>query len=663
MDARPPSPERLREVLAGRYRLDARIGAGGMATIYRARDLTLDRDVAVKVLHPHLVDDEALRERFRTEARHAARLLHPNIVNVFDTGDRDGPDGLPWIVMEYVDGPSLRDVLRERGRLSPREALAVVEPIARGLARAHDGGVVHRDVKPENVLIAPDGTPKVADFGIARALAETSHTQTGMLIGSVHYMAPELVSGKPATVATDQYGIGVLLYELLTGRQPLPAESPMAVALRHAQELIPAPSAANPEVPPALDRLVARATAPRPEDRYPDLLELASALRAAVPDGPVPVVVHTRDDDGREHTLIIPAVGAETTVVPPAPDGEPGGRAKRAVSRRRPAGPAERAGRAARTRRGRRVPLAVLLVLALGLAATGVWAFVLAPPVTVPDVRDMTLAEAADALEAEGLALAEAEPVHSRDVPQGMVAAQEPEAGGRARKGGQVRVALSRGPLMVTMPSVLGLTRDEALDKLAEHGFDVQVDEGWHDAAPKGTIAGQSPEPGETVAEGRDVSVYLSQGIEQVTVPDLSGMDRDEAAEALEQHKLAASFIEIYSDDVPEAGAVISQSVQAGQVVDKDTTVEVHVSKGPLTVTLPSVEGRPIDEGRAALQRLDLKVVVIEQARPRVGPFKRGDYGRVEAQDPSGGTKVKRGDTVRLWTFSKSADEQASDDD
>ena len=661
MDARPPSPERLREVLAGRYRLDARIGAGGMATIYRAHDLTLDRDVAVKVLHPHLVNDEALRERFRTEARHAARLLHPNIVNVFDTGDRDGPDGLPWIVMEYVDGPSLRDVLRERGRLSPREALAVVEPIARGLARAHDGGVVHRDVKPENVLIAPDGTPKVADFGIARALAETSHTQTGMLIGSVHYMAPELVSGKPATAATDQYGIGVLLYELLTGLRPLPAESPMAVALRHAQELIPAPSAANPEVPPALDRLVARATAPRPEDRYPDLLELAAALRAAVPEGPVPVVVHTRDDDGREHTLVIPAVGAETTLVPPAPAvGDAGGRAKAAAFR-----PRRSADRAARPRRGRsrRVPPALLLVLAVGLAATGVWAFVLAPPVTVPDLRDMTPAEAADALEAEGLQLGEAEPVHSRDVPAGMVAAQEPEAGMRTRKGGEVRVALSQGPLMVTMPSVLGLNRDEALDKLAEHGFDVQVDEGWHDVAPKGAIAGQSPEPGETVAEGDAVSVYLSQGVEQVTVPDLSGMDRDEAAEALESNKLAATFIEIYSDDVPEAGAVISQSVQGGQVVDKNTPVEVRVSKGPLTVELPDVRGRSIDEGRAALQRLDLKVVVIEQARPRVGPFKRGDYGRVEEQDPSAGTRVKRGDTVRLWTFSKSADEQDSGDD
>ncbi|HWH32732.1 MAG TPA: protein kinase, partial [Egibacteraceae bacterium] len=300
MEPGSPRTESLRDVLAGRYRLDARVGAGGMATIYRARDLTLDRDVAVKVLHPHLMDDDGLRERFRTEARHAARLLHPNIVNVFDTGDREDPDGLPagspanlpWIVMEYVDGPSLRDVLRERERLSPREALSITEPVARALARAHGGGVVHRDIKPENVLIAADGTPKVADFGIARALAETSHTQTGTLIGSVHYMAPELVSGKPATAATDQYGLGVLLYELLTGTQPLPAESPMAIALRHAQEAIPPPSAVNPEVPAALDAVVARATAHAAEDRFPDMESFAAALRAAVPDGPEPVVVH-----------------------------------------------------------------------------------------------------------------------------------------------------------------------------------------------------------------------------------------------------------------------------------------------------------------------------------------------------------------------------------
>ena len=663
MDARPPSSERLRDVLAGRYRLDARIGAGGMATIYRARDLTLDRDVAVKVLHPHLVDDDAVRERFRTEARHAARLLHPNIVNVFDTGDStDGapgfPPGLPWIVMEFVDGPSLRDVLRERGRLSPREALAVVEPVARGLARAHAGGVIHRDVKPENVLIAEDGTPKLADFGIARALAETSHTQAGMLIGSVHYMAPELVGGKPATAATDQYGVGVLLYELLTGRQPLPAESPMAVALRHAQEPIPPVSASNPEVPPALDRVVARATAQRPEDRFADLEALAAALREAVPEGPESVVVHTRDDDGREHTLVIPAAGAETTLVPPVPAPES------RVAGWLPDRGERRAARAGE--RKRRIPprarLALLLVPLLALAGTGVWAFVLAPPVEVPDLRRMTVAEARAVLEQHGLELTEADAVHSRDVARGTIAEQDPAAGGSMRKGGTVRVALSRGPRMVTMPGVVGMTREEALDALDGHGFDVEVGEDWHDAAPAGTIAAQNPEPGVSVAEGDKVALYLSKGIEQVEVPDLADMNRDEAAGALEAAKLVASFVEVYSDDVPQAGAVISQSIPAGEVVDKNTVVEVHVSKGPMTVEVPNVEGRSVEEARAALEKLDLRVKVVEEPRPRVGPFKRGGYGRVEAQDPQPGKKVRRGDTVTLYTFSRAADERDGDD-
>src|SRR5688500_4904034 len=215
-------------VVSGRYRVVARLGAGGMATIYRAVDESLERDVAIKVLHPHLADDELLLKRFRAEARSAAGLLHPNIVNVFDQGVAD----LPFIVMEYVDGPSLRDVLHDRGRLTPREVLAIAEPVCNALARAHAAGLVHRDVKPENVLIAADGTVKVADFGIARAIADTSHTATGTLVGSVHYLAPELMQGATATDRSDQYALGVVIFELLTGRKPLPAETPMAVAMR-----------------------------------------------------------------------------------------------------------------------------------------------------------------------------------------------------------------------------------------------------------------------------------------------------------------------------------------------------------------------------------------------------------------------------------------------
>jgi eukaryotic-like serine/threonine-protein kinase len=312
-------------LLAGRYRLVTRIGAGGMATIYRGRDETLERDVAVKVLHPHLAEDDVLQQRFRTEARHAAALLHPNIVNVFDQGG----GSVPYIVMEHVDGPSLRDVLLARGRLSPGETLTVIEAVCAALARAHATGLVHRDIKPENILVAPDGTPKVADFGIARAVAETTLTQTGTLIGSVDYMAPELVTGQEATPASDQYAVGVLLFELLTGRKALTGDTPAAVAARHTRERIPPPSQFVTDAPRALDKVVARATAPDPRKRYADTGELARAAHDAVPGGPRPDAVPPAPDEDREQTLVVPAEAQETIALaatddvaarqPPAP--------------------------------------------------------------------------------------------------------------------------------------------------------------------------------------------------------------------------------------------------------------------------------------------------------------------------------------------------------
>ncbi|HWH32510.1 MAG TPA: PASTA domain-containing protein, partial [Egibacteraceae bacterium] len=321
--------------------------------------------------------------------------------------------------------------------------------------------------------------------------------------------------------------------------------------------------------------------------------------------------------------------------------------------------PGAKAAKAGRPRR--RLPALLAAVLAVALAATGVWAFVLAPPVEVPQLTRMTLDEARAALADRGVELAQADAIHSLDVAEGTIAAQDPAAGANVRKGGTVTVALSLGPRVVTMPRVLGLTRAEAEAELDGHHFALRVDEGWHDSAPAGTVAAQIPEPGADIAEGADVVLYVSKGVEQVTVPDVGDLDRDAAVAALKDAKLTPQVVEVYSDDVPEAGAVIGQSVEAGSVVDKGTVVEVTVSKGPLTVKVPNVEGKAIDEGRRILEGLGLRVTVIEEPRPQVGPFKRGQYGRVEAQDPQPGKKVKRGDTVRLYTFSKAADERDDD--
>jgi eukaryotic-like serine/threonine-protein kinase len=637
------APISVGAVLSGRYRVTARLGAGGMATIYRAVDESLERDVAIKVLHPHLADDESLLKRFRAEARAAAGLLHPNIVNVFD----QGVAGLPFIVMEYVDGPSLRDVLTQRGRLTPAEVLAIAEPVGRALARAHSAGVIHRDVKPENVLIAADGTPKIADFGIARAIAETSHTATGTLVGSVHYMPPELMGGVEASARSDQYSFGVMLFELLTGRKPLHAETPMAIAMRHTKERIPSVREFVHDAPAALDGVIARATAAKPDKRYPDMQALVAALDHAVPGGPQPVVITGHDHAPGEHTLIIP-VEAETTVTVERPDK----RRRRGRSRAMVGGP--------RRRRRSLAVWALALVLVLAAGGASAWNWVIAPVQDVPQLMGLTEAAAAEVLAEQGLQLLVVGTAHDVDIPEGQVLRQDPGSDAAARRGTTVTVTLSAGPDDVELPDAVGQPASDMAEQLAGPPFHLEVEivRVFHDTVGRGEVIRQRPAAGKVVQQGSTVTLRVSRGIEQVEVPDLSGATRAEAIMALEGVGLLGDFTEEYSDEVPEPGAVISQEIDAGTTVDKGTTVAVVVSKGPVTFAIDSYVGQGLEQARTALRGLDLQVRVTEQARPRIGPFPRGEYGRVEAQVPEPGTKVKRGDTVHLYTFSAAADER-----
>ena len=636
-------PIHVGALLSGRYRVTARLGAGGMATIYRAVDESLERDVAIKVLHPHLADDESLLKRFRAEARAAAGLLHPNIVNVFDQGIA----GLPFIVMEYVDGPSLRDVLTQRGRLTPAEVLAIAEPVGRALARAHAAGVIHRDVKPENVLIASDGTPKVADFGIARAIAETSHTATGTLVGSVHYMPPELMGGVEATARSDQYSFGVMLFELLTGRKPLPAETPMAIVMRHTKERIPSVREFVHDAPPALDNVIAKATSVKPDKRYPDMLAVVAALDHAVPGGPQPVVITGHDHGPNENTLIIPVEAETTLTTVERPD-----KRRRPKRVRRLRGGGRRRGRAA-------VLWAVALVLALAAGGFSAWNWVLAPVQDVPQLVGMTQAAAAETLAEQGLELQVAGTAHDVEIPEGQILRQDPGSDGSARRGDAIAVTLSAGPDEVILIEAAGKPGDEMVEQLAGEPFflDVETVQVFHDTVPRGEVIRQSPKAGKLVEQGSSVTLRVSRGIEQVKVPELEGSSRADAIVTLEGVGLEAEFTEKYSDDYPEPGTVIKQKVDAGDTVDKGTTVPMVVSKGPVTFEIANYVGQGLSQAREALRALDLEVQVTEQARPRIGPFRQGTHGRVEAQVPEAGSSVKRGDTVHLWTFSKAADD------
>lgn len=493
-------------LLGGRYRLGSRLGVGGMATIYRAWDVALERDVAVKVIHAHLLDDEEVAERFRREARHAAALVHPHIVTVFD----QGVDGLPYIVMELVDGPSLRQVLNERGRLSPPEALAVLLPICAALARAHAAGVVHRDIKPENVLLASDGSPKVADFGIAHAATATRRTATGTLFGSVHYLAPELIQGREATPATDQYAVGVLAFELLTGRKPLPAETPAAVLTRHAREPIPSPSEFAPGIPAALDLAIRRGTALDPADRFSGIEGFATALRAAVPGDPQPLSI--------DHTLAIPIAAQPTVPVAAADD----------LDRRR-VRPAARSGVPA-------LLLALLLLIGMAAGLYQVWGRFVAAARIVPSVVGIPEEQARSTLDGLDLVLAEDSPEPSLAHPEGTILSQRPPPGTRVRRGEAVRVVLSSGPRVVPMPRVVGMTEAQARAVLSRHAFTVTGDESFS-GDPKGAVIAQIPDAGAPVREGAEVRIRVSKGRERfrlpIDVPDLIDDALDEVGRIL----------------------------------------------------------------------------------------------------------------------------------
>lgn len=648
-DASDPSrdrPARLEDtgpgrVMGERYRLSERIGAGGMASIYRARDLTLERDVAVKVLHAHLADEPPVLARFRTEAQHAAALAHPHVVSVFDQGGEEQP----FIVMEFVDGPSLRELLRRRGRVPPAEALALLDPVCRALHRAHSLGMIHRDIKPENVLITGDGVVKVADFGIARAIEGSNHTQTGALVGSVHYLAPELVDDQRATAASDQYAVGVVLFELLTGRKALPAESPVAVALRHAREPIPPVSEFASDVPSALDEIIGRACAFDPEDRYTDLAELLTALHAAVPEGPAPVAIPSDEVD--TSTVVAPV--EETPVPPTSPTGT--------TPVPRPSPRRRRDPRQAGRRLLTTAAVIVALLTLVGAGSAAAWHWLIAPVQQMPQLDDLEQEEAEEILDGLGL-IPNIDRQNTMSDPEGVVIGQDPPAGSELRRGSEVELIVSDGPDTVEVQNVVGRSLGEARQILEDepYYFEITVDEQFHDTAPPGQVTAQSIEAEDEVEQGAEIVLRVSLGVEQVEVPDVSGLMREEAEARLAAADLTSSVTTTYSDTVPNAGEVIEQSIDPGSEVDVDSAVELTVSRGPLTIEVPDLRGNDVEAAVAELEELDLDVNVIRQPRPRIGPFVRGEEGRVEELDPAPGSNIERGQRIDVYTFDDDAE-------
>ncbi|WOQ70455.1 Stk1 family PASTA domain-containing Ser/Thr kinase [Microbacterium limosum] len=627
----------------GRYRVRARIARGGMATVYVATDLRLERRVALKVMHGHLSDDAVFQGRFIQEARAAARLADPHVVNVFDQGQ---DEGIAYLVMEYLPGITLRELLREQKRLDVAQTITIMDATLSGLAAAHRAGIIHRDVKPENILLAEDGRIKIGDFGLARAT--TANTATGqMLLGTIAYLAPELVTRGQADARSDIYALGIMLYEMLVGDQPYKGEQPMQIAYRHATDTVPRPSAKNPQVPEQLDELVLWATEKVPDDRPRDAQEMLEKLREIEREigvTPAPtratVGIPTVSDGGSgELTAVLPAAG--TTAM--ASTNAPGVDIDNSARLR------SRAGR----RRAKGAWLLVIVLLLAGLAGGAGWWFGSGPGslVAVADVSGLTYEEAAARLAQDTLVATQAEGEYTRDVPPGQVIRTDPAAGDRVDKDTEVAVVLSLGPRPHTIEALAGLSEDAARQVLT--AAEVTVGESRVEFAEpaNGTVLAATLQPaaggdpsdlsnGGTVLEGDTVVLTVSRG----PVPDVTGMSVGQATTTLEGVGLQVSGDrpEEYSDDIAEGDVIGIRGAPEGRNWAPGDTATLVVSLGPEPIEIPDVNGLTIREAMALLEEEGFRPTTSLPA----GPL--WDFFSAVSTDPEAGEFRVPGTTIQI---------------
>jgi serine/threonine-protein kinase len=650
------------QLLDGRYRVGRRIARGGMASVYEALDTRLDRRCAVKIMHPGLGDDGAFAERFKREARAAARLSHPNVVNVFDQGEDPEVDGgTLYLVMELVSGHTLRDVIRDDAPMSPGRALALMEPIVSALAAAHRSGLIHRDIKPENVLIAdePSGSSvKVADFGLAKAVsADTQHTATGgVIIGTVSYLAPEVVVDGTSDARADVYAAGVVLYELLTGTKPHAGESPIAVAYKHVHEDVPPPSRLAPAVPPYLDAFVARATA-RDRDQRPadagvllhQLHRVAQAVAGGVWDdeeltadlAPRPAAEPEPVANDTNAFEILP-ISAPDPVQPGPADTSPrlllephqvtGGGEPPVRVRTRPARP----------RRSRRGPVLLVVALAIAIVAgLGAYWFGWARYTATPGVIGLTQHSAVAQLDKAGLHVSVGQPAYSETVPKGLVLGTDPAPGARVLDHGTVTVTVSLGKERFAVPDVARMTVDQAQDALRKQQLAYGRSILRYSPSPKGMVLGSNPAAGRKEPKGLQVDLVVSRGPKPIHIRNWAGASAERAIHALQARGLQVDTSDReYSDTVPE-GHVISQQ-PVGTVLHRGDTVTLTVSKGPQLVQIPgNLRAMGVEAAKQLLQGLGFQVQVVH-ADIYLG------LGYVETSEPSPGSMAPHGSTVVL---------------
>jgi len=662
-----------------RYEIVDHLARGGMATVYRAHDRRLDRTVALKLMHAHLADSPDFVSRFRREARAAARLSNPGVVAVYDQGSLDG---VAYLVMEYVEGPTLRDLITA-GPLSVKEALGLVAQLLRPLGAAHRAGLVHRDIKPENVLLPSDGSvAKVADFGLARAVTEVTQTTTGNVLGTVAYLAPELITSGDSTSRADVFSAGVVLYELLTGEQPFTADSPIQIAFRNVHEDVPLPSTLVPDMPADVDELVATMTRREPQDRPADADEALTLLRNVVDEltdselsvrrGGGTGSIRTQevmtanaqaarsaidnepqdgDDEAPGEDSAASHAGMRTVSLPIGSIGPDVKGRTRALSRRALVADSQRTTAVPTRGRGgtlnRRTAVIVGLLAVAGTGAGVTWYLTAGPGrrVPVPDIVGMSQDEAQLALEKQGLNWGTPARAYSDTVPAGHVISCQPRAGQKVGLGRAVTTVISRGVETKTVPDVIGKTKDQAGAAIKGAGLTLgTVTEEYSASVASGKVISSDPKAGKVIEHTEKVSIVVSKGKEPATIPDVTGMSEDEAKKTLEDAGLKKGKVsQDYSDSVDKGKVISSSPIAGASGYSKGDSVDLTVSKGPEKVAVPDVTGKSEDEAKKTLEDAGLKVEV----NRRLG----GPFGTVRSTDPAPGSSVKSDSKVTINIF------------
>ncbi|MEU4452293.1 Stk1 family PASTA domain-containing Ser/Thr kinase [Nocardioides sp. NPDC023903] len=679
----------LGKVLGMRYRIVEKVAKGGMATVYVAHDMRLDRIVAVKVMHQDLDEEGNFAERFVREGRSAAKLSHPNVVAVYD---QDEDDGVAFLAMEYIEGHTLRDTIASQAPLGAAKALAYIEPILSAMTAAHAIGIVHRDIKPENVLITTGAASisqrvKVADFGLARVMNNNSNdATTGNLVGTVSYLAPELVTESRSGPRSDVYAAGVVLYELLTGRKPHSGPSPVEVAYKHVHEDVPPPSKAAPGIPRYVDALVARATARDPELRPadagvllrmvnrvmatlsagifddPDLTADLALPRAGAPEKCTQVAdspARAHDESAAESTAVLPALGLGPSGPtgpsrpppgrPPGPPGPPPGvglpsGARLSLSEPEenvriaptPAQPKQRWSMPA-TWKG---PIAIgAAVVAVALVATGLWWFVDGRYERVPSVAGLSKAAATTQLQDAGFEVS-ANTEFSDTIDKGVVIDSDPGQGDKVLPGSTVEISVSRGIEEYSVPKVKGMVADDAQDEIRDLGLGIgDPIEKFNDNVPEGHVINSQPRAGTLVRPGKAIVLVISKGPAPVDIVDWTGRSAERAKKSLEADGLKVEITEEENKDA-QPGTVLSQSPNSG-TLPKGETVTLVVAKGPAAVAVPNVVGSSKDTAKQTLEAAGFKV------KEEKDDFALG-LNFVTRQEPAGG-EAPYGSEITIW--------------